>query len=102
MWNTEGSYANTTQPLWKLLRKDTPLVWGKEEEASYQETIEALESAGALYLNNPDPDLCHVADAEPHGIASSVHMITRDKGQEEVWWPLKSKSHQDGEWLPTN
>ena len=92
MWNTEGAYANTTQPLRKLLRKDAPFVWGTEEEASYREIIEALESAGALYPYNPDLDLCHVADAQPHGIGSSVYMITRERGQKEVWWPLNHAS----------
>ena len=92
MWNTEGAYANTTQPLRKLLRKDQPFIWGQEEEASYQEIIGALESAGALYPYNPDLDLCHVADAQPHGIGSSVYMITRDDRKKELWWPLNHSS----------
>ena len=92
MWNTEGAYANTTQPLRKLLQKDAPFVWGKEEDDSYNEIIAALESAGALYPYNPDLDLCHVADAQPHGIGSSVYMITRDEGSKALWWPLNHSS----------
>ena len=92
MWNTDGAYANTTQPLRRLLRKDTAFTWGAQEEASYKEIIHALESAGALYPYNPELDLCHVADAQPHGIGSSVYMITRDKESVESWWPLNHAS----------
>ena len=65
MWNTEGAYVNTTQPLQKLLQKDAPFVCGKEDD-SYNEIIAALESAdGALYPYNPDLDLYHVTDHNP-------------------------------------
>ena len=57
MWNTEGAYVNTTQPLQKLLQKDAPFVCGKEDD-SYNEIIAAQESAdGALFPYNPDLDL---------------------------------------------
>ena len=92
MWNTEGACVNTTQPLRKLLQKDAPFVCGKEDD-SYDEIIAALESAdGALYPYNPDLDLYHVADAQPHGIGSSLYMITRDESGKALWWPLNHAS----------
>ena len=92
MWNTEGAYVNTTQPLQKLLQIDAPFVCGKEDD-SYNEIIAAQESAdGALYLYNLDLDLYHVADAQPHGIGSSLYMITRDESGKALWWPLNHAS----------
>ena len=73
MWNTEGEYANTTQPLRNFLTKETAFVWGEKGEPSYKEIIDALESAGALYPYNPDLDLYHIADAQPHRKGSSVY-----------------------------
>ena len=92
MWNTDGAYVNITQPLRKLLQKNAAFTWGKDEEASYDQIISALESAGALYPYNPDLDLIHVADAQPHGIGSSLYMITRDENGEDRWWPLNHAS----------
>ena len=86
MWDTNGAYSHITQPLRRLLGKNVPFEWGPEQQASYADIIDALESAGALHSYNPDLDIVHVADAQPTGIASSVYMVT--KGEEETWWPL--------------
>ena len=92
LWNTEGAYTDTTQPLLELLCKEVPFAWGSREEESYNQIILALESAGALYPYNPDLDLCHVPDAQPDGIGSSIYMITREKNGSEQMWPLNHAS----------
>lgn len=92
MWNTERAYSDTTEPLRRLLGKGTKFVWGEEQQKSYNQIIEALESAGALYPYNPDLEICHVADAQPSGIASSLYMLTKGESGEEVWWPLNHTS----------
>ena len=92
LWNTEVAYADTTQPLRELLCKEVPFTWGRREEESYNQIILALESAGALHPYNPDLDLCHVADAQPNGIGSSIYMITREKNGSEQMWPLNHAS----------
>ena len=89
MWDTEGAYSHITQPLRKLLGKNSTFEWGPEQQASYDEIIDALESAGALYPYNPDLEIKHIADAQPTGIAYSVYMVTdEDGGGDETWWPL--------------
>ena len=67
-------------------------MWGEKGEPNHNEIIDALESAGALYPYNPDLDLCHIADAQPHGIGSSVYMITQNERCNETWWPLNHAS----------
>jgi hypothetical protein len=88
MWDTEGAYANLTQPLRKLMGKGVKFVWGTDEQSSYEMIIDALESAGAIYPYNHELEVCHVADAQPHGIASSVYSITQDQDRYETWWPV--------------
>lgn len=92
MWDTDKAYADTTYPLRQLLRKKTPFIWRPEQQASYNDIIQALESAGSLYPYNPDLDIVHVADAQPQGIASSAYMITRNESDESTWWPLNHAS----------
>ena len=52
MWDTEGAYANLTQPLRRLMGKGVNFEWGRKEQASYDLIIEALDSAGAIYPYN--------------------------------------------------
>ena len=88
MWDTEGAYANLTQPLRKLMGKGVKFEWGPKQQESYDSIIEALESAGAIYPYNYELDVCHVADAQPNGIASSVYSITGQSDGSELWWPV--------------
>ena len=88
MWDTDGAYSHITQPLRKLLGKNIRFEWGSEQQSSYDEIIDALESAGALYPYNPNLEIGHIADAQPTGIASSVYMITEEGQGQRIWWPL--------------
>ena len=86
MWNTEEAYAHITAPLRKLMGKGIAFKWGPEEQSSYSNIIQALESAGALYPLRANIEVRYVADAAPCGIASSVYMITKENDK-EIWWP---------------
>ena len=88
MWDSNGAYAHITQPLRQLMGKGVRFTWGRKEQSSYETIIDALESAGAIYPYNYELEVCHIADAQPHGIASSVYSITRDDDGTETWWPV--------------
>ena len=74
----------------EIVGENIPFESGPEQDSRYNEIVEALESAGALYPFDPSLDIAHVADAQPTGIASSVYMVTGtgDGDSEETWWPL--------------
>ena len=91
MWDTDQAYAHITQPLRNLMGKGVLFRWGEAEQHSYDSIINALESAGALYPLRTDLEICHIADAAPSGIASSVYMVTEANG-EETWWPINHTS----------
>ena len=92
MWNSSEAYSHITAPLRQLLGKGVTFVWGNEQEKSYVKIIDALESARALYPYRPEPEIRHVADAEPRGIASSVYMVTSSDNGNETWWPVNHVS----------
>ena len=72
MWDTDQAYSHITAPLRKLLGKNVVFHWGPEQQTSYDQIIEALESSGALYPYDPSLDIVQIADAQPTGIASST------------------------------
>ena len=48
------SYAAITVPLYELLKKDTPFVWGEQQQAAFEALKAALTEAPLLMLPRPD------------------------------------------------
>ena len=88
MVESEKAYAELTEPLRKLTRKNARFVWSRECERSYQNIIAAMTSETALRPFDPALPTKLVTDAAPNGIAASVF-------QEEetgVWIPVDHAS----------
>ena len=88
MIESENAYAELTEPLRRLTRKNARFVWSSECEQSYQNIIEAMTSDTALRPFDPSLKTKLITDAAPNGIAASVF-------QEEntgVWIPVDHAS----------
>ena len=88
MVESENAYAELTEPLRRLTRKNARFRWSRECEESYQNIIAAMTSDTALRPFDPRLKTKLVTDAAPNGIAASVF-------QEEetgVWIPVDHAS----------
>ena len=84
MFDTASAYAELTQPLRNLTKKNARFVWSSECERAYQEITNTMTSDAALRPFNPELKTIHVTDAGPDGIASSVFQ-EQDNG---CWVPI--------------
>jgi hypothetical protein len=88
MFDTDRAYAQITQPLRDLLKKDNRFEWSPECEESYKSIMHTMTSTTALRPFDPKLKSIHVADAGPDGIASSVFQEESDG----TWVPIDHAS----------
>ena len=68
--------ASMLEPLNRLLKADTPWVWGKEQEMAFAASKEALLKSKALVHFDPSLPLVVVADSSAYGIGAVLcHLI---------------------------
>ena len=92
MFESEEAYASVTYPLRQMLKKGARYKWGAEENKAFKQIQEALMSTDALRPYDPELPLEHFADAQPHGIASSVYMVETSNSGTKTYWPLNHVS----------
>lgn len=81
MFDTASAYAELTQPLRNITKKNARLVWSPQCELACQEITNTMKSDTALRRFIPELKTLHVADAGPDGIVSSVF-----QGQDNGCW----------------
>jgi hypothetical protein len=64
------NFSTTAAPLFKLLRKDTQFVWGKEQKAAKEQLQAALVSAPVLAPYDPDKRIFVACDASAVAMGS--------------------------------
>ena len=88
IFDTANAYAELTQPLCNLTKKNARFIWTPECEQAYRDIVTTMTSDTALRPFNPELKTIHVADAGPEGIASSVFQ-EQDNG---CWVPVDHAS----------
>lgn len=80
-----GSFAETTRPLAKLMRKDTPWKWGQEQEDAVTAIKTALTTAPALICPDFDLPFQIQCDASHYGLGAVLtQVIEVIDGQEHI------------------
>ena len=68
--------ATLLEPLNRLLKADTPWVWGIEQETAFRKSKDTLLASGVLVHFNPKLPLVVVADSSSYGIGGVLcHLI---------------------------
>ena len=81
--------ASMLEPLHMLLRSQTKLVWGPEQNKAFIESKKALLNSGALVHFNPDHPMVVVADSSAYGIGATLcHLI--DGQERPVYFASRS------------
>ena len=88
MIESENAYAELTEPLRRLTRKNSRFLWSKECEQSYQNIVAAMTSDTALRPFDPTLPTKLVTDAAPNGVAASVFQ----EDETGVWIPVDHAS----------
>ena len=84
------TYEDATAPLRRLLKKDQPFKWGKEEEDAYNLLMDVLNDPATLQpyvLNRPT----HVvSDASEHGLQASIYQEKEHnlRNERSIWLPI--------------
>ena len=66
-------------PLYKLIAKNKPWVWGREQEAAFKKVKACLTSPNVLVHYDPDKALLLSCDASPYGIGAVLSHVTCDE-----------------------
>ena len=88
MIESEHAYAQLTEPLRKLTRKNARFQWTEDCEQAYQQIMHAMTSHTALRPFDPSLKTTLVTDAGPAGIAASIFQV----GQNDTWYPIDHAS----------
>ena len=88
MIESEQAYAQLTEPLRALTRKNARFEWTGACEQAYQSILKAMTSVTALRPFDPDLKTILVSDAGPDGIAASVFQELKDG----TWVPIDHAS----------
>ena len=64
------NFAQEAEPLRNLLRKNVPIVWGKDQEEAFQRLKKLMAQASTLAYFRGDCVTCIIADAGPHGLGA--------------------------------
>ena len=67
------------RPIVELTRKDRPFVWGKEQEADFNEVKERLANPPVLHLPKADSRFILYSDTSKEGIGSYLWQIHKGK-----------------------
>ena len=83
-WNCNlvPDYSRTIQPLTKLLRKDEPFVWGKDQEDTFQYLKQYFTERTALYFVDYSQPIYVAADASDRFIAGIAYQIKSYSAEE--------------------
>ena len=81
--------ASTAAPLFQLLHKGAPWVWGKVQRAAFKEVKKLLQSSDLLVHFDPQKQLVLACDASPYGIGAVLSHVM-DDGTEK---PIAFASH---------
>ena len=88
MVESDQAYAQLTEPLRVLTRKNARFQWSDECEQSYQNIMKAMTCEAALRPFDPQLRTILVTDAGPGGIAASVFQELED----DTWVPIDHAS----------
>ncbi|XP_059420209.1 uncharacterized protein K02A2.6-like [Carassius carassius] len=78
------SLATRLAPLHKLLRKDVPWAWNKEQEEAFQNSKQLLNSAKVLGHYSADKDLLLACDASPYGVGAVLSHVMEDGSEKPL------------------
>ena len=85
------SYAAITVPLYELLKKDTPFVWGEQQQAAFEALKAALTEAPLLMLPRPDKPYEMHTDASDFAIGAVLYQEDAVSGELR---PIAYESHK--------
>ena len=88
MFSSDKAYAQLTNPLRLLTRKNSRFEWAEDTETAYQMVIQALTSDEALRPFQANLKTKLVTDASPYGIAASIYQEEKPN----VWRPVDHAS----------
>lgn len=82
--------SNTLAPLYRLLQKETPWSWGREQEKSFQSAKAQLTSDCVLVHYDPEKELILACDASPYGVGAVLSHRMEDKQDRPVAFASRS------------
>ena len=82
--------SNTLAPLYRLLQKETPWLWGTEQEKSFQNAKAQLTSDCVLVHYDPEKELILACDASPYGVGAVLSHRMEDKQDRPVAFASRS------------
>ena len=85
------SYASITVPLYELLKKDTPFVWGEQQQAAFAKLKAALTEAPLLMLPRPNAPYEMHTDASDFAIGAVLYQKDATSGELR---PIAYESHK--------
>lgn len=94
------NFSQVAEPLRKLLRKDEPFVWGKEQQVAFRKLKQLMTSANALAYFRGDCKTRIVADAGPDGLGA-VLLQLQDGGWRAVSYASRNLTEVERRYAQT-
>ena len=69
-------FSDVSEPLRKLMKKDQPFLWGKEQEKSFHTIKNLLTSTDVMTYSDPNKETELVTDASPLGLSAILMQNT--------------------------
>lgn len=85
-------FEMVAEPLHRLMRKDTPYAWRKEQETSFKTLKEKLSSAPVLVYFNKDAETQVITNASPVGLGAVLVKRQTDGNYRPVHYVARSLS----------
>ena len=81
------NFAQEAEPLWSLLRKNEPFIWGEAQEMSFQKLKQLVAQATTLAYFRGDCNTRIIADAGPQGLGT---VQTQDGKWQAISYPSRN------------
>jgi len=90
--------ASVAAPLYELLKKQVPIVWGKAQQRAFQETKELLCSEAVLAQYSLDLPIAISCDSSLVGCGAVLYNIYQDGSMRPVMYVSKAFSDSQRKW----
>ena len=84
--------STTLSPLYKLLGKRQPWIWGREQHASFEASKKMLSSSSVLVHYDAKKDIILTCDASPYGVGCVLAHIMEDGTERPVAFSSRTLS----------
>lgn len=94
--------SGTLKPLYNLLKKDQPFVWGKSEKESFASSKAALLSDKILAHFNPNLETIITCDGSPYGVGAVLSQVDKHGVEKPVCYASKTLAKAEQNYSQTD